>query len=1282
MSNCNDDKNPLQHNGTSQAERLLPGLQADYVKVNEKEYADWIVFAAEFAAYLNYYDASNKAAGNWQVFFTNDISAILGTIAVQDIDGYRRQIKERFDFIKDDTNAANITAVKKKLHELFSVLLTMAKALDTYLNRLPENESESGNTIPLKNTLQNCIETKLAPALQRLIAYHKAATAQLLLAPGDFTGWKVLNTQVVAAETIINGSGLSKSWWRNGAASWNAYVTGIAADGSIFGNILWTEYRRINHAANHNLFASVFDLFTQNYAKIINEATSSLLKTLGNWNTHPAHYALFLAFLKLFRFAQADINTITQRHLDFYYKEVLQLLPKAAVPNKAHILIELAKMADDYALAQGTELKAGKDSAGKDVLYELDRETVFNKAKVALLKSVYKGDKNGKDNHPLAVSPSFTVLNEDRLFASPVINSDDGLGAKLTSASKEWHPYVNKKYEEAKLTDIVSPNAEIGFVMASHFLYLAEGQRKIIIRVATTAASALLLVDKKFDCYLTTEKEWFAVPLGNITPVAVGTMTNSLTCAEFIITLGGDVPAITDYNATVHGGTYNVKLPMVKMILKNFDFETYQYTALKDIKITMGEVKVEVGSMTTVSQTGLKQLFMAGDFGPLDVSKPFQPFGAQPKKDATFIIGSREIFTKLYAKIRLNIEWANLPADARDIANNTTYNYDPGATIKYTDSKPAPDYPTVKPQFLVNGVWKANNTNDSAIANVDIFNGVNAGVAVFTTGQEVNARSLIPYSETYNAYNAASSKGFMRLVLNGDFGHKKYITDLTTYLIEKSKSDSYVKSIGVKPVEPYTPTIQSLYISYVANTMENFEELSQDHFDNARTIKFFHVYPFGEAEQHKYISGEDVYLLPQFNHQEDATTVDHIGEFYVGVSDLQPQQVVNILFQVMEGTADPLMIKPPDHIHWSYLSANRWLPFNKNTVGDATRQLVQSGIVSFVIPADATTDNTLLPAGYIWLRAAVSQSAEAICKLISVDAQAALVTFAPNENADDFLEKALPASTIAKLKTPDASVKKVIQPYSSFGGRAKEQEDQFYVRVSERLRHKNRAITIWDYEHLVLENFPQIYKVKCLNHTKLVENPQTDEMEYNEVAPGYVTVITIPDLQNRNDTNPLKPYTNQNTLLEIESFLKTKISCHVNLGVRNPQFEEVRLQFDLKLLSGFDDFTFYKERLQQEITQFLTPWAFASQAAISFGGKIYKSVLIDFIEERPYVDFITNVKMFHRIDDTTPESGDLDEIVASTARSILVSALASKHVINEIITAELEEASACEGSSL
>lgn len=1280
MSNCSDNKNPLQHSGTSQAERLLPGLQANYVQVNEKDYADWIVFAAAFAEYLNYYDAANAAAGNWQVFFNSDIAAMLGSIAVQDIDSYRRSIKERFDFIKDDANAGNLTAVKKKLHELFSALLTLSKAIDSYLIRLPDKDVNEENVSTLKTAIQNSVQSKLSPALQRFIAYYKAADTKSLLEPGDFTGWKVLNTQVVAAETII-AEGLSDNWLRNGATTWSAYEAGITAELSVLGPDAWTEYRRINHLVNHNLFASVFDLYIQHLAKIIKEATANLLTTLSNWNSHPPHYALFLAFLKLFKLAQGNVNSITQKHLDFYYKEVLQLLPKAATPNKAHVLVELSKMTDDYALEQGTLLKAGKDSAGKEVLYALDRETTFNKAKVALLKSVYKGDASTdkNDDHPWLYNPAVTVNNANRLFAAPVANSDDGLGAALTSENKEWHPFVNKQFSEGQLTNVVTPNANIGFAIASHYLYLTEGQRKITIRLNAGSGNSKLY-NKTFDCYLTTEKGWLLVPDTQVSAIAAGTMSNAAACAEFSITLDGAAPAITDYVTAVHGGTLGVQLPVLKMVLRNTDEETYQYQDMKDVAVTGIEVKVEVGGMGAYSKTGLKQLQLSGDFGPLDASKPFQPFGAQPKKDATLVIGNRELFTKEEAHIRLNIEWANMPAVAADINYNTSYqsNYN-NNTYKYTysASKPAPDYPKVKPQFLFNGVWQNKNDDNSSIAASDIFSGVGTEVAVFAPDQKLNSHSVVPYSNAYDPYNLAANKGFLRLVLDGDFGHKKYITDLTSYLLEKNISNYYPKSVGVEPVEPYTPTIQSLYISYTASKLESLNSAGEAAF-NDRQVQFFHLYPFGDAEQNSFITKREVYLLPQFIHiDESSARIDHIGEFYLGIEKLQAQQSVNILFQVMEGTADPLAIKPDNHIHWSYLTKNQWMDIDKNTISDATRQLVQSGIVSFIIPAEATTDNTVLPAGYIWLRAAVSQSAEAVCKLLSIDAQAALVTFSPNNNADDFLEQALPAATITKLKTADPSVKKVVQPYTSYGGRAKEREDKFYVRVSERLRHKNRAITIWDYEHLVLENFPQIYKAKCLNHTKLVENPITHQMEYNEVAPGYVTIITIPDLQNRNDTNPLKPYTNQNVLLDIEEFLKQKISCHVNLGVRNPQFEEVRLKFKLRLMKGFDDFTYYKEKLQQEITQFLTPWAFASEADIAFGGTIYKSVLIDFIEERPYVDFITNVEMYHRVTEGAVESSDLDEVTASTARSILVSAQASKHVIIEIPAAEVEAANDC-----
>jgi hypothetical protein len=199
----------------------------------------------------------------------------------------------------------------------------------------------------------------------------------------------------------------------------------------------------------------------------------------------------------------------------------------------------------------------------------------------------------------------------------------------------------------------------------------------------------------------------------------------------------------------------------------------------------------------------------------------------------------------------------------------------------------------------------------------------------------------------------------------------------------------------------------------------------------------------------------------------------------------------------------------------------------------------------------------------------------------------------------------------------------------------------------------------------VLEAFPEIYKVKCLSHTKLVPDPDDPAaMIYSELAPGHVTVVTIPDLADRNDANPFRPYTRADLLLEIEEYLRVRTSCHAKVIVANPLFEEVRLECTVSLLKGYNDTAFYETQLQDELTRHLAPWAFGGSTELDFGGKIYKSALINFIEERSYVDFVTDVRLYHKPGDTAPESGDLEEVTATTARSILVPAAAAAHQLD------------------
>lgn len=1229
MPNCATNKNPLQRSGTSQQQRQLPGMLPDYVLIDEKRYSDWIVFATEFSKYLKYYDtATGAVTGNWQPFFSSDISALLGTVAVQNIETYRTHIKERINFIKDNENEGSENKLKSTLNELFSAVFTLAKALDDTFIRLTDE-------VAIKSGMQQLIKVKLAPAYRRLVAYYYGAKEESLIRKIDDedTQWQILGTPLTEAATVLE-TNLSSVWWTDDIQS----PADIEADKSVFGNESWTNvFRRVSHAGNHYLFASAFDIFTGTYTRIIADAEKQLLTTLESFDTHAPHYALFLTFLKLFRELQAQINTITWRHLDYYYKEILRLKPKEAIPDQIHLVAELAKHIDSASLAEGTLFKAGKDSAGKEVVYALDDETTFNKAEVAAFKAVYKGSAAGDDDIKNS-GGTITVNNKKRLYASPVMNSADGIGKAIKNENGEWHPMVNKTFnEEGSIADINMPVAEIGFALASHYLFLAEGVRKIRVRLDIDESA---ITTAGFRCLLTTEKEWL-----EITPTSIAAATfsgNAQSCKEIVVDIPATAPAITAYDAKVHGGSFNVDVPVIKFILvNNEDTSTYGYDALKNITISQTEIKVEVGGITnSFNQDGIKQLLLANQNGTLDASKPYQPYGTSPETGMSFVIGNKELFTKKNAAFNLHLEWLNRPSITS-----------PNGTL----------------QVLKGSKWHnvAASFTGSQVCQSSTH-------AAFTSLINVDANAIVDYKDEYSNYNTSSRAGFVRIALNNDFGHSTYLNTLTLYLIDQAKEEP--TGSPSKPTQPYTPTIKSLYLSYAAcNDTASLTTVDEDNFKD-RDVQFFHVGPFGEAERNANISEADktIYLLPHFDEvdtplkdENDETIQDFAAAFYIGIKNLYANQSVNILFQFLEGSTNPLVSKPDEHVYWSYLANNHWVAFDENTISDGTMQLINSGIISFAIPDDATTDNTILPTGYIWLKATVGIAADTVCEILSLQAQAMIASYLPNNNATDFLDTALPAGTVSKLKSPNSSFKKISQPYSSFGGRQTESNSMFYLRSSERLRHKGRAITIWDYEHLVLEAFPQLHKVKCLNHTQIEDSTDAAASIYNETRPGHVSIITIPNMVNRNDANPLKPYTNQNLLTEINDYLAKRVSGHVNLHLCNPLFEEVRLEFKLQLREDYDDFTYYSGLLQQAITEYLAPWAFNQVVEVQFGGKISKSQLINFIEEQYYVDFITDVKLFHKPGNNVAElPGDFEEVSCTTARSILVSAPASKHLIN------------------
>ncbi|HZV69389.1 MAG TPA: hypothetical protein VFG10_07595 [Saprospiraceae bacterium] len=1205
----------LIREGTSQAQRLLAALNPDYARVNERTPAHLMVFARAYAQYLNYYDLTNSVQGNWKRFFSDDVSALLATAVIQDVEDYAARLQEIFAFLNNLDNKNDVTGLGDHFGNLFDYVVALARQMDNLKNALPKD-------IALKNTLSNLIQSKLAPGLKSLIAYHKGGSnLGLINNVVPVSEFWILGERVTTFSNAMSGPGFSNDWISAPATDWIAYEAAIAKDESIFGNGL-TPFDKLNHASTHNLFTSIFDQFLKVYARLVAEAKTALEETLMSWDGHKPHYTLFLAFLKLNEYARQETNTLTSRHLDFYYRDVLKLKEKPAAPGQVHLLLELAKHVDAHLLPAGTLFRAGKDNLGRDAFFTSERDFVSNQAKVAELKSVYR--------HKNKPGDSLTGMDR-RLFASLVANSEDGFGAPILTEDQSWHPFFNKTYLDGVLTGIQMPKGTIGFAVASHYLLLAEGTRTITLNITidTTIAPMYINIGSDLSCLLTTEEGW-------IEKTPVHFKRTSSTNMELQVHLDGNDAAIKRYDNALHGYHFDAALPVMIIALRQ-DTNQYIYDLFQQTKITNISLKVDV--------SGLKTLAVSNDFGPVDTSKPFLPFGSSPITNSSFVLGSKELFQKICSPVTLNIDWQ---------VNGSVY-------IPPTDSA---FVPTATVSYLKNGSW----LEAPELPSLFLGDPVHVPLTGFN-----NAVKEVPDFNENEPYNTSAANGFVKVALNQSLGQVDYQIALRNFLIARAKDSSGGSDPGKGPD---IPIALSMSIDYSATQQIPVHSSVENNF-KTRKARFFHIGPFGEAEKHAFLNplaSYEVYLLPQFDFKREGILHESISEFYIGITDLKPPQNLAFLFQVADGTADPLAQKPEpgEHIHWDYLSGNEWAAFTKDKVEDATRELTQSGIITLTVPRDATSTNTILPAGKFWIRLAVSEKSEAVCRLLTVAAQGVFTKFTDQLNDPEFPAKTIAPGTISKLKEPDAAIKKIVQPFDSYGGRGKETSKDFYRRVSERLRHKDRGITLWDYEHLILEAFPKIYKVKCLNHTEY-EPTESGLGTYRELAPGHVTIVTVPNQSQQNVRNPLRPYTSLGTLLEIESFLKKKLSCFVKLHIKNPQFEEVKTEFLVRFIEDAD-ITFYTKKLQEEITRFLSPWAFPDGGSPSFGGKIYKSVLINFIEERTYVDYIADFKLRHKPGGSPVFSKDTNQAEASTAISILVSVPAALHLITPILTADIESA--------
>jgi len=1229
MPGACDRRNPLARGGTHQGERALRALQADYFRVDERETSDLILFADRFSRHVRYRNASNRAQGDWRPFFTADVAAVLAALAELPAASFQAFARAVQDYLADAPDRAEAD-LRIHFKLLFQLPLRLLRDAGAAVERLAPQH-------PMRAFVRTVMVRDAAAPLRDLVGFYKGALA--LAAPPINDAALVADTPPALADhnttfddadpriqlpnavterlrgaPAVSALDVSAALMTDVAATgWTAFYNGIAADPAPYqaslGVTAGKVYHQIYDALNYYLLATALERLFQALGRIAREATRQLEGSLTSFDGHAPHYGLWLAFLRLFAVNQQHLNGLTQRHLDHYLRDVLRLAPRGAMADRVHLVFELQKNVQERRLpAATTFFRAGKDATNQEVFYRLDSDIVVNRAKVASLMAVHR-----RGTIPAAV---------------PVADSRDGLGEPLPKESPAWPPF-------APLAGV--PPARIGFAVADRQLFLREGSRRIRVALTLTRPLRSGPLPAGFRASLTGEKGWVAIGPAK---VAAEVVDGDELAIE--IDLEGDDPPILPYDARNHGEGYPGTEPMARI---EFAFAE-RPTESRQLYALLGDVAFDAIRLS-VRATDVRNVTLQNEAGVLDPAKPFLPFGSSPGRNAPLILGSSELFSKALQSLTLHGAW-----EQRLTAG--------GFFLRR-----GPDDHKARLRHLRDGKWVGEGGDT-----IQLFKANSEALEVSLAG--VSAASAAVAQALENPpYSATAPAGFIRLELNNGFGHRQYVDQKTWAVIMVARDPSWrapgnepprrrAKGRGHReqmyleddeaervsdynfdrttqlPLEPYTPKLDGFMVSYVTRAQA--------------PARLLHLHPFGFTRQQT-AGGR---LFPDLAHE---------GALYIGVKDLRPPQRLTLLVQTLDGSANPL--KSETELAWHYLRGDAWVELAEQAVDDKTRNLTGSGIVGLAVPDDADTDHHVLPSGLHWFRIAAAADTDAVNHVLALLPQAASATLVEPGRDPGRLAQPLGAGTITKLKVSDPAIKKVTQPFPSFGGKPPEGERAFTVRATERLRHKDRASTMWDYEHLVLQEFPGIYKVRCINHTELVRDAASTIVADNEVRPGHVLVVTVPYVRG-GAGDPLRPYTDKRTLLTIDGFLRRRISPFVALEVQNPKLEEVQVEFTVAFTPDVADIAFYQDELSRAIVRHLSPWAWDSGAEISFGGTWRKAAIIDFVEEQPYVHHVAEFKMYHKPDIAVSDGDwqrvDEEVVQATTARSILVSH--ARHVIH------------------
>ncbi|MCG8548864.1 MAG: hypothetical protein MI799_00520 [Desulfobacterales bacterium] len=959
---------------------------------------------------------------------------------------------------------------------------------------------------------------------------------------------------------------------------------------------------------------------------------------------HDPSAGLFISFLSLMDLVRDRADRFMERYLDFYLYNVLRTVPDPGRPDRAILLFQASGQGQEAKVEAGCPFIRGDGSTIQEQEYRADHDLSITDAQVEALSTLYF------DMNPY-ISPEKEMGFVTGVYLNTIDPETD------TGGQTDGIPLFGSRAPLKNGTAGTWSPARMGLALSSPVLRMSQGERRVRVDIdyqtglgVTRMLEKRLAIktpalgednldlrdlffkvfDKALILSLTGPNGW--IPIGDYRPIhAVAAPETAPGRLSLFFHLGPDADPVVPWRQEIHGGDYAPGEPVLRFML-NPDAHAFLFSFFSALRLKRVQITAEV--------KGYRDLVLYNDGGRLSPDIAFAPFGPFPEPGASFTVGCHETTNKNITRLDIGVEW-ELPGQTRCPASYYQGYDKPGDTrfetriSTLTDGVFHPDDPDRQVPF---SLFTDTDGNDAVMEST---------LRPFTRFRldgdkfRLFKQRADPVSKEAFALDSGTRCGFVRLTLAAPawgFGHREYQGLLADVLTRNALKKKAGLTVAV-PNPPWTPMIRKIRMDYTAVSHFTSQDLNPVGGGRAGN-RLFHIQPFGIDSLDAHTDRGPVCFLPWFfmPPKDGAETFydPSYGSLFIGVRSSGIPGVLTLFFDLNQEGRTRITEKQ-SRIFWHYLQGDDWKAMSSRRIlSDTTQGFLTSGIVTLDIPGDITRQNNVMDPDLYWLRVSAQGNLDTLCSLAGVHPHGAYVTRSDREDAIKAKNGEETGTIIERAKTALPGVSRISQATAFFGGSQRETNAMTKDRVRERLRHKMRAVTPWDYERLVLSEFPEVFKVKCFtNLCSLDKELFTHDFNRNlslAQKPGHVLVIPVAGQNNAVMPEGKLPRLSRVVLERIRMFLSRHASPFAKISVENPVYERIRVRCRVAF-AGRENPGRDIRRLNRVLWEYLSPWHPKGYGG-RFGWQIRSEDVMAHISGQPYVNGLTRFSMLKMTDKT------------------------------------------------